>query len=419
MPRLTRLARQPDGALTWRVQTLIVLALAVVGVVAALLLRAVTATATAEPAPNSAPRAPAADGFRPTPAQMASLTFAPVVATVFRAERVTDGRIAHDGDRTTPVFPPFTGRVTRILVKPGDRVERGAPLLTIEAPEFAQAQNDYVSAQAALDTARSQLTLAQVSEQRKYALYDAKAGALQDWQQSQAELVSAQSALRAAQTALALAHNRLRILGASEGQLHSLEQAQKVEALATVTAPIAGVITDRQVGLGQYLQAGASTPVFSIGDLSRVWLVANVREADAPLMHRGAEVEVRVLALPDRVFKATITYVAPSIDPNTHRLAVRAEVSNPDELLKPEMFATFTILTGREATAPGVPEQAVVYEGEHARVWVARPDGSIVSREIKTGRTASGMVEVLAGLQPGEKVVSGGTLFIDRAARAD
>jgi cobalt-zinc-cadmium efflux system membrane fusion protein len=305
---------------------------------------------------------------------MASLTINPVVATVFRAERVTDGKIALDGDRTTPVFPPFTGRVTRILAKPGDRVERGAPLLAIEAPDFVQAQNDYVSAQAALDTARSQLTLAQVSEQRKHALYDAKAGALQDWQQSQAELVAAQSALRAAQTALALAHNRLRILGASEGQLHSLEQAQKVEALATVTAPIAGVITDRQVGLGQYLQAGASTPVFSIGDLSRVWLVANVREADAPLMHRGAQVEVRVLALPERVFKATITYVAPSIDPNTHRLAVRAEVSNPDELLKPEMFATFTILTGREATAPGVPEQAVVYEGEHARVWVARAD---------------------------------------------
>src|SRR4029077_18456442 len=101
---------------------------------------------------------------------------------------------------------------------------------------------------------------------------------------------------------------------------------------------------------GQYIQAGASTPVYSIGDLSTVWLIANVREADAPLMRRGVPVEVHVLALPGNVFRAKLAYVAPSVDPNTRRLQVRAEVENPDEVLKPEMFASFSIITSKEST---------------------------------------------------------------------
>jgi len=232
-------------------------------------------------------------------------------------------------------------------------------------------------------------------------------------------LVTAQNGLRSAETAFALVRNRLRILGKSEAEIGALEKAQKVSPTSFVLAPISGRVTDRQVGLGQYIQAGASTPVYSIGDLSTVWLIANVREADAPLMRRGAPVEVRVLALPGKVFKAKLAYVAPSVDPNTHRLAVRAEVENPDGALKPEMFASFSIITGEESDALTVPQEAIVYEGDHARVWVLQQDGTIASREIRVGRTSAGMVEVLAGLKRGEKVVTSGTLFIDRAARRD
>jgi membrane fusion protein, heavy metal efflux system len=270
-----------------------------------------------------------------------------------------------------------------------------------------------------VNTARSQLSLAQTSEQRKHALYEAKAGALQDWQQAQAELNTAQNSLRSAETAHALVRNKLRILGKSDSEIIALENAQKVDPVSYVLAPISARVTDRQVGLGQYIQAGASTPVYSIGDLSTVWLIGNVREADAPLMRRGAPVEVKVLALPGRVFKARLAYVAPLVDSNTHRLAVRAEVDNLDGALKPEMFARFSIITGNESEAPTVPQEAVVYEGDHARVWVLRQDGTIASREIHIGRMSNGMVEVLAGVQRGDKVVTSGTLFIDRAANRD
>ena len=104
---------------------------------------------------------------------------------------------------------------------------------------------------------------------------------------------------------------------------------------------------------------------------------ANVREADAPLMRIGQAVEVHVLAFPGRVFQAKISWVAPSIDPNTHRLSVRADVENPDGALKPGMFANFSIITGEAQTAPAVPQSAIVYEGDTAHVWVAGDDGTI------------------------------------------
>jgi cobalt-zinc-cadmium efflux system membrane fusion protein len=368
-------------------------------------------------APNPQPAAPPGT-FRPTPAQLASLKLMPVARMTFRTERVTDGRIALNSDRTTPVFSPFSGRVTKIFANLGDHVKQGAPLLAVEATELVQGQNDLLSAAAALNTARSQLSLAQTNEKRKHALYEAKGGSLQDWQQSQAELVTAQNNLRSAKTALAMVRNRLRILGKSEAEITALESAQKLDPVAVVRAPISGTVTDRAVGLGQYIQSGSPTPVYSIGDLSTVWLIANVREADAPLMRRGEPVEVHVLALPDRVFKAKLTYVAPAVDPNSHRLPVRAEVENPDGTLKPEMFASFSIITGGESAAPAVPERAIIYEGDTARVWVEE-GGAIAMRQIRTGRTINDLVEVLAGLAPGESVVTSGTLFIDRAANVD
>jgi cobalt-zinc-cadmium efflux system membrane fusion protein len=149
-----------------------------------------------------------------------------------------------------------------------------------------------------------------------------------------------------------------------------------------------------------------------------VWLVANVRESDVPLMHVGDAVDVRVLAQPARTFVANLTWVAPALDPATHRLQVRAQIDNHEGLLKPLMFASFSIRAGIESRSPSVPRSAVVFEGADARVYVARDDGSVALRQILTGRSSGDMVEVTEGLSVGEKVISGGTLFIDRATDA-
>ena len=357
--------------------------------------------------------------FRPTPRQLATLKISPVTSLIFQSEILTDGKIAINADKTTPVFSPYSGRVTKVMANLGNMVRPGTPLLAIAASEFALAQNDLLAATSALDTARSQLRLAQANEQRKHGLYDAKAGSLQDWLQSQADLVTAESNLRAAETAVGLVRNRLRILDQSDAQIGVLEKEKTMNPVTVVVAPIGGTVIDRQVGLGQFVQANAGNPVYSIGDLSTVWLVANVREADAPRVQLGAPVEVRVLALPQRVFKAKLTYVGALVDPNTHRLTARAEIPNQDGMLKPEMFATFSIGKGGESAAPAIPESAIIYEGDTARVWVAQDDGALAARSIQTGRTSNGRVEVVAGLTAGEKVVTSGSLFIDRAAKGD
>lgn len=374
----------------------------------------------AQPAPSEEARGT----FRPTKEQWAGLRIEPVSLVSFRPEQVTEGSIAIDDDLTTAVFSQHSGRVIKLLAKLGDHVEAGAPLYEIQATEFVQAQNDLITALANLQTARSQLAQAQTNERRAHDLYLAQGGALKDWQQAQTDLITSQNTVRADEIALAAVRNRLRILGKSDKEIASLEAqpTQKLDPVTIVTAPIGGIVTQRQIGLGQYINSmavGASGPVYTIGNLSTVWLIANVREADAPLMHVGEPVEVRVLAFPGRVFKAKISWVAPSIDSNTHRLSVRADVENPRGELKPGMFANFSIFTGETETAPAVPQRAIVYEGDTARVWVVEDDGTIAGRSIRTGRIADGMVEILAGVTAAEKVVTSGALFIDRAATND
>jgi cobalt-zinc-cadmium efflux system membrane fusion protein len=376
-------------------------------------------------APGNALMRPAAqvesDGaFRPSDSQWAGLKFAAVEAMAFREERATDGRIAINEDTTTPVFSPYSGRVSRLIAKPGEHVERGQPLFAIEASEFVQGHNDLITAVAGVEKAKSRLVLAQAFEKRQKDLMAIRGGALKDYEQAQSDLVAAQGDLRAAEIALAAVRNRLRILGRSDDDIADLEKRDRVGAEAIVDAPISGTVIQRKVGLGQYINAGANDPVYTIGDLSTVWLIANVRESDAPRMKVGAPVQVTVLAFPGQVFKAKLDYVAPALDPNTRRLPVRAEVKNTDLELKPEMFASFRIVSGEDRSMPAVPVDAIVYEGANARVWVARPDSkTVVSRPIVVGVTSNGMVEVKKGLNAGETVVTSGTLFIDRAARRD
>jgi membrane fusion protein, heavy metal efflux system len=340
--------------------------------------------------------------FRASAQQLKTLTVETVQTHAFVSEELTEGKIAVNGDRATPVFSPYSGRVTRVIAGLGDTVKAGAPLATLEASEFVQAQND-------LRLAASQIKLARINETRKHALYDAKGGSLQDWQSAQADLSSAE-------TALTLVRNRLRILGSSDAEIDGLERQSNINPVVTLAAPIAGVVVDRQVGPGQYLQAGGGTPVYLIADPTRVWLLANVREADAGLVKLGQSVEVRVLAYPNRAFKARLTYIAALVDPTTHRLPVRAEIENRDGALKPEMFASFRILTSDASDSPAVPEAAVVYEGSAAHVWVLRSDGLLGLRAIRTGRSSDGLIEVLDGLKAGERVVTKGGLFIDQVA---
>jgi membrane fusion protein, heavy metal efflux system len=354
--------------------------------------------------------------YTPTPAEWASLTIEPVAKRTFRAETVTEGKIAVDEDRSTPVFSPFAGRVMKLLVRPGDSVTQRQPLFVIEAGDTVQAQNDFIAAMTGLNKARSALDLAQLQHKRAKDLFEGKAVPLKDFQQAEATLIQAQNDLRSTQTALEAAHNKLRILGFTDEIIAAFREKGRIDPNTTIFSPIAGTVVQRKVGPGQYVNSGASDPVFVIGDLSTVWLTAFVRETDASKVSVGQEIAFNVLALPDRPLTARIDYVAAAIDPATRRLLVRSTIDNKDGVLKPEMFANVTIYSAGDHPAVGVPKQALIYEGNQVRVWVAHEDKSIELRQIKTGLTNGDLVEVQGSLRPGEQIVTKGSLFIDRAA---
>jgi cobalt-zinc-cadmium efflux system membrane fusion protein len=373
---------------------------------------------------SDAPPPVATGTFRPTDDQWKALSVAIVSAEAFPEEEQTEGQIATADDVTVAVFPPFSGQVIDVLVQAGDLVRKGQTLATVKASELAQAQADLGASAAALAGARAQLTAAEANATRQKALLAVQGASVRDVQQATSDLATARATMTSGETAVAAVRSRLRILGYDNARIDTLAKQSRTDAnaLATITAPISGVVVQRQVGPGQYLNStanGATTALFTISDVSKIWLVANVREQDAGRVHLGDPVQARLIALPGRVFNAKISYVAPAIDPTTHRLPVRAVLPSADGVLKPGMFANFSIVSAAGETAPAVPASAIIYDGAQPRVWVVKPDRSLMLRPIKEGRSQNGKVEVLSGLTPGERVVTAGALFIDRAAKGE
>lgn len=357
--------------------------------------------------------------FHLTTAQWAALTIEPVKQEQFRSEFTTEGKIAVDEDSSTPIFSPYAGRVIKLLAKPGEFVQPGQQLFVIEATDTVQGLNDFIAALSTVKTARSKLDLAQIVEKRANDLYAGKAVPLKDWQQAQADLAVAQNDMRASETALEAARNRLRIFGRSDQEIAAFQEKRLINPETPIYSPIGGTVVQRKIGPGQFISSGASDPVFVIGNLSTVWLTAFVRETEASNVSVGQDIAFTILAARNRIFHARIDYVASALDPVMRRLPVRATIDNSDGILKPEMFANVKIFSGdnhSKIEAPAVSREAVIYEGDIPRVWVARDDHSIELRYVKLGLTNDRKMQVLDGLRLGEKVVTKGSLFIDRVA---
>lgn len=376
------------------------------------------------PAHGTQAAAPAAEPlspgeFRLSDSEMRALRIEPVQVHAFRSERVAEGRIAINEDRSTPVFSPYNGRAVRVVARMGEEVRAGDTLFELETTDLSGAANDLLSAADAANKARTTLDQARREEARQNSLFSARAASQRDVEQARTAAATATADLRTAEASLAAARDKLRVLGRPAEEIERIEQTRQVTAIVPVTAPIAGTVTQRRVGPGQWLSTGGTDPVFTIADLSTVWLVAAVRELDAPMMRVGQQVEVSVGALPGRTFDARITTVGAGLDPTTRRLTVRAEVQDPNRELKPEMFATFRIAVGEGRQSVAVPVNSVIYRGADASVWLALDGNRFMLRRIKPGVRAGDQLEVTEGLNAGERIVTGGALFIDRAARID
>ena len=225
--------------------------------------------------------------------------------SLFRTEHLTEGKIAVDEDRATLVFSPYSGRVIKLLAKPGDHVDAGQPLFVVEAPDMVQAQNDFISAIANLNKTRSALDLA---HDRRAAEQDAsttatRPAASRSSDSRRPSTRAAENDVRSAQTSLEVTRNRLRILGMKDDEITKFGETGDVSPQMTIYSPISGTVIQRKVGPGQYINTSsqntsASDPTFVIGDLSTVWLVAYVRESEARNVQVGQALHFTVRRIP-------------------------------------------------------------------------------------------------------------------------
>ncbi|HTN51347.1 MAG TPA: efflux RND transporter periplasmic adaptor subunit [Anaeromyxobacter sp.] len=310
------------------------------------------------------------------------------------------GRLAFDDLRVTHVFSPVTGRVTRVLARPGERVRRGAPLAAILSPDVGAALAD-------LAKAESDQAQAEHEYQRQKELFEARAGARKD-------LEAAESAWKKTRAELERAREKTRLL--HEGQV------DKVTQEFILTAPIEGEVVSRAVSpgtevQGQYSGASSAVELFTIGDTAGLWVLADAYEVDLPRIHEGDPVEIQVAAAPGRTFRGRIDWISDVLDPQVRTLKVRCAIENPDRLLKPEMYEAVTVhVPGRRVVT--VPRQALLRVGEERLVIVAkdaRADGSVpFERRVvlaDEGR-ADGPVAIQGGLAGGERVVIRGAILV-------
>jgi cobalt-zinc-cadmium efflux system membrane fusion protein len=334
----------------------------------------------------------------------------PVERTVSAAREAT-GKVAYNDDKSTPVFSPYTGRVVRLLVKPGDTVAAGTPLVELETPELVVAESDLLGAQAALGKAQATLRQAERTRDRVKRLVVGEAAPAKDLEQASTDKLNAEHDVRAAEAAVGGARERLATFGKKSEEMDALVRSRQVDRLARIFAPIAGTVVARNAGPGQYVRPDAGDPIYTIADLSSMWLLADIYESDVAGVHVNEAVRVSVMALPDESFSARITYIAPAVNPDTRRVSVRCVLANPGRRLKPEMFASFHI-TSLATNVLTVSQKAVMREEDRKVVWVLHDGRELVRRVVETGLEQDGWVEIRSGLKSGDRVVSDGALFI-------
>jgi cobalt-zinc-cadmium efflux system membrane fusion protein len=363
------------------------------------------------------PTTKGADFVRVVADQMHQLEIVKVEPYAFKVQRSAIGQIAFNEDASTVVLTPFSGRVIRLIAKVGDQVKSGDPLLEIDSPEQVSPQNDFTSAQTAGNKAHSQLELARIVEKRARGLYEGKAAPFKDLQLAEAQLAAAENDMRSADMAFAAARIRLRILGRTDAEITRLEQHGELSRVTRINAPIDGTIIARKVGPGQYVKADSGDPLYTIADLSTMWLKAHIFEQDIAFVRIGQEIEARVSAAPNRVFKARVTAISSASDLTTRRIVVRSEIGNPDRILKSDMFASFKIGTEGASATPAVPTDAVIREGDIATVWVETEPMLFKRRVVDIGIQQEGLTQIRSGLNLGELVVARGAIFVDNEWR--
>ena len=316
--------------------------------------------------------------------------------TLKRTLRLT-GAVAYNAFKTTPVITQVGGPVSRILAVPGQHVKAGQPMLDVSSPDYAQLLDSYLKA---ADSYR----LAQKYYARAQDLYLHHAIAQRDLEQAESDRNQAQADMNAAEQGM-------KILGIKNPA--DLAKAPS-SAQIPVLAPISGEVVERMVSPGQVVQAG-QTQAFTISDMSTVWVLASIYQADLAYVHSGDDVVVQTDAYPEK-FHGRISYISPALDPNTRTLQARIVVDNPGEKLKKDMYCTVTVTAGVLSNALAVPNASVLRDDNNQPfVYVASGANQFGRRDVELGEAQDGRTQILKGISVGDRIVGDGSLFLQFA----
>jgi cobalt-zinc-cadmium efflux system membrane fusion protein len=308
------------------------------------------------------------------------------------------GKIAYGEDRYSKISSPLQGRVIEVRVKLGDRVKVGDVLLVIDSPDITSAYSDFVKEASDLDYATRAYELAK-------DLYENKAVPFKDFKQAENDVVKARAEFRRAK-------ERLLSLRVPASELEKPLGQQRITARFEMKSPLTGTVVERAVTPGQSVGGDPSQVLFTVADLDKLQVVADVYERDIALVKVGQVATVTVEAYPGVEFPAAIALVGDVVDPVTRTVKVRAWVNNDDHKLKPEMFARLNIKVGEETQFLAVPKEAVLEIDGKQFVYVVDADGRYVRRQVKVASSAGDKVLVLEGLKSGERIVTKGAVLI-------
>jgi cobalt-zinc-cadmium efflux system membrane fusion protein len=333
------------------------------------------------------------------------------------------GKILVMEDRMANIGPVHEGRIVNLYAGQGSVVRKGQKLADLESADIDQAEADYLKALADYEnagrTSVAEVKFAQATYDRTRMLYEKTITAGKNLQQAEHDLelakATAASSVAGARVALSNARRHLLILGLKDSAIDALGSKSNLASVFSLTSPISGIVVERNATIGATV--GSDANLFKIIDVSSVWIDANVFEKDLERVRRGQEVRVTVPAFPGSSFAGRVILVSSVVDPESRSVKVRTEVPNPDGRLKPDMFANVEIITDMHRTAISIPQSALLDDAGKKVVFVMAGNG-YEKRAVTAGIQSNDRVEILDGLQAGDKVVVKGNYLLLQQGRS-
>lgn len=330
----------------------------------------------------------------------------------------TTGIVGPNETRVTRIRALSSGVITSVMVRKGDRVNEGQPLLTYDNVDLGQTEAEYRGAVAMLERARSDAEVARLALERADRLLQIGGIAEAEHQRRKAEHAAALGTVRSSEAQLANLRQKLTRFGMSEAAVKDLGAAGDASSgpRSTLRAPFAGVVLEVQAVNGETVSADRE--LATVADLSTVWIQGDVYERDLAVIVEGREARVFVDAYPDQPLSCRITYVSDLLDPTTRTAKVRCELKNPGRRLRLQMFARMEIPSGAPRETLAIPRAALQQIDGEPSVFVRTGEASFERRPVKLGVTTDEWAEVQSGLQRGDRVVTTGAVMLKSRLKA-